>query len=115
MNGPAKDTSTGSGAPPTNPAVTQAAFVEKAELELKEFTARMERLTAKAEKLTAEAKANTLKGIGELKPKLGLAREKLNAVKAAAGATWLDAKAGAESVWSEVKSLFEKHDSKPAS
>jgi hypothetical protein len=115
MNGPAKDTSVGSGTRPPDPAVTQAAFVEKAELELKEFTARMERLTAKAEKLTAEAKANTLKGIGELKPKLGMAREKLNAVKAAAGATWLDAKAGAESVWLEVKSLFEKHDSKPAS
>jgi hypothetical protein len=115
MNDPTKDTRAPDAHRPTDGALTQASFVEKSELQFKEWTSKLDVLAAQAEKLTAEAKAAAHKGIAELKPKLAAARQKLDATKTAASEKWPEAKAGLELLWSEVKALFEKHQSKPAS
>jgi hypothetical protein len=110
--GPTKEASPDSAAAPQG-ASTQGAFFEAAEVQLKEWSATVERLAAEAEKLPAEGKAKTQKAIGELKAKLGAARGRVNATKSLAGEKWLEAKGGVESLWAEVKAVFEKHDPKP--
>jgi hypothetical protein len=114
MNSPTNAAAVGDPKKPAAEAPTQAAFVEKSEADLKEWSRRLEKLAAQAEKLTAEAKTAAQKGIGELRPKLAAARQRLDASRSVASEKWLDAKSGVESIWGEVKALFEKHDAKPA-
>jgi len=115
MSDPIKDTNPGTVKAPPEAMLTQSAFVEKAELQLKEWSTRLDKLAASAEKLTAEAKVSAQKGVGELKAKLVTAREKLNASKNVASEKWIDAKAGVETLWTDVKALFDKHEPKSAS
>ena len=112
MIGPTKEASAGTTSP-AHSAGTQGAFFEAAEAQLKEWSATVERLAAEAEKLPAEGKAKTEKAIGELKAKLGVARGRVNATKSLAGDKWLEAKAGFEGLWADVKGLFDKHSAKP--
>lgn len=116
MNNPSNEASA-SQKPSSQPeaVTTQAAFVEKAERDLREWNGQLDRLTNQAEKLASEAKATALKQVGELKMKLGAARDRLNASKSVAGDKWNEARTGLETLWSEVRSMFEKHSTKTPS
>jgi len=90
---------------------TQADFIEAAEAQLKAWSAQVDRLTAEAAKLKAEAKVAAEQKVNTLKAKLGAARQKLNANRSVTSEKWLEAKAGLETLWADVKSVFEKHSS----
>ena len=94
------------------PLPTQAAFVKQAERQLEDWGAHIEHLTAQAAKLSADAKAEADQQVAQLKSKLALARQRLQASEAVASEKWLEAKAGMDSLWSEVKALFDKHGDK---
>jgi hypothetical protein len=114
MNSPSKDTHAPNANRPAEGAPTQASFVQKSELQLKEWSSKLDVLAAQAEKLTAEAKTAAQKNIADLKPKLAAARQKVDAMKSAASDNWHEGKVGLEVLWSEVKALFEKHQTKPS-
>jgi hypothetical protein len=115
MSSPTTETHPSVGKGPAESVPNQAAFIEKAELQLKEWAAKLEQRVNEVGKLKADAKRIAQKQVDELKTKLATAREKLDAGKGVASDRWIEAKVGLESLWMDVKALFEKDASKPAS
>ena len=111
MIGANHSTSTGT-AKATDPLPTQAAFVKKAGQQLDDWAAHVEHLSAQADKLAADAKFEAHREVSVLKAKLAVAREKLRSNESVASEKWLEAKAGVETLWTEVKALFDKHGEK---
>jgi hypothetical protein len=83
------------------------AYEEKFEAQLKEWSADIDLLNAKADKTRAEVKIEYYKMIETLQGKQDGARMKLKELKTAGDDAWEDIKAGAENVWTEVKTAFQ--------
>lgn len=82
------------------------AFEEKFEAQLKEWNAEIALLKAKADKAKAEVKIEYYKTIETLQGKQDVARTKLRELRSAGDDAWEDVKAGAENIWTEIKSVF---------
>ncbi|MBA4391761.1 MAG: coiled coil domain-containing protein [Syntrophus sp. (in: bacteria)] len=83
------------------------AYEERFEAELNEWRAEIVLLNAKADKARAEAKVEYYKTIEALQGKHDTARKKLLELKVAGDDAWEDLKAGAENVWTDVKTTFD--------
>ena len=96
--------------PPPVPAdvTEQLHFIERAERQLKDWQSRIEALTHASLELEGEAQAAATEEIRALRAKLGAARHKLNTHKTSHGEAWMEAKAGLETLWKDVKALFMK-------
>lgn len=82
------------------------AYEEKFDAQLKEWSAEIALLNAKADKAKAEAKIEYYKTIEALQGKQDTARAKLQELRTTSDDAWEDLEAGAENVWSEVKTAF---------
>ena len=83
------------------------AYVEKFDVQLKEWSAEIALLNAKADKAKAEAKIEYYKTIEALQHRQDVARTKLQELRTAGDDAWEDLKTGAENVWAEVKTAFQ--------
>jgi chromosome segregation ATPase len=84
------------------------AYEEKLDAQLKEYNAQIALLKAKAENAKADAKIDYYKSVEALEHKQDEARTKLQELKTSSDEAWDDVKAGAEKIWSEVKTAY--HD-----
>lgn len=82
--------------------------IEKLEMQLLQWDAKLDELVAKAEVVRAEAKSEHLKHVEELKAKHRLAKAKLAELKAAGAEKWDILKTGVEGAWSELEDAFRK-------
>ena len=83
------------------------AFEEKFDAQLKEWSAEIALLKAKADKAKAEVKIEYYKTIETLQGKQDVAGTKLKELRSAGDDAWEDVKAGAENVWTEIKTVFQ--------
>jgi len=110
MQTPMKETSPNTVSPVAAKVITtQADFIDSADLQLKEWSSQVDRLTADAVKLKAEERTAAEQQVNTLRAKLGAARQKLNSIRSVSSDKWLEAKAGLDTLWADVKGLFEKH------
>ena len=84
------------------------AYEEKFDAQLKEWSAEIALLNARADKAKAETKIEYYKMIETLQGKQDSARLKLQQLRTAGDDEWENLKRGAENVWTEVKSAFER-------
>jgi hypothetical protein len=84
------------------------AYEEKIDAQLKEWSAEIALLNAKADKAKAEEKIEYYKTIETLQGKQDKARMKLQEIRTTGDDGWEDLKAGAENVWTEVNSAFQR-------
>lgn len=83
------------------------AFEEKFDAQLNEWSAEIALLKAKADKAKAEVKIEYYKTLETLQGKQDVARTKLKELRSAGDDAWEDVKAGAETVWTEIKAVFQ--------
>jgi len=83
------------------------AYEEKFDEQLKEWNAEIILLNAKADKARAEARIEYYKMIEALQGKQDKAKIKLHELRNAGDDAWEDIRAGAENVWSDVKTAFQ--------
>jgi len=114
VNNPTNEISKSSNSPSAEAAGSQKTFVEKGEAQLKEWSARIDQLGKEAEKLSAEAKTAMTKQVADLRTKVAAARERLQESKFVTSDKWAETKTGLETLWSDVKALFEKSGPKHA-
>jgi hypothetical protein len=83
------------------------AFEEKFDAQLKEWSAEIARLKVKANRAKAEVKIEYYKTLETLQVKQDAARTKLKELRSAGDDAWEDVKAGAENVWTEIKTILQ--------
>ena len=84
------------------------AYEEKLNAQLEEWSAQIAVLKARADKAKAEAKIEYYKTIETLQGKQDKARMKLQEIRTTGDDGWEDLKTGAENVWTEVNSAFQR-------
>ena len=81
--------------------------VEKMEVQLKAWGAKLDELVAKAEKTSATAKVESRHRIDDLKERYAVAHQKLAALKTAERGKWEHFKTDLEVVWRDLEAAVE--------
>jgi hypothetical protein len=91
---------------------TQAAakrlFMDRLELELRGFDAKLKELTDKARKAKRSVRAEYKKQIEAIAEKRAVADQRLRELKDRSEASWEDLKGGAEKLWQELRQTIEQ-------
>ena len=87
-------------------------FVAAADLKLKSLEAKLADLVTKAGSLTGDAKTQANQALAALREEVSNAREKLEALKNAGAGAWTEAKAGFESVMTDLDKAYENAKAK---
>lgn len=82
--------------------------IEKMEIQLKQWNARLGEAIARSKAAGQEAKLESRKRMDELKAKLDVAQAKLVEVKKAGAEQWESLRAGAESAWKQAEAAFKR-------
>lgn len=91
----------------------EEAYQEKAEAQLREWKADIEKLMAQADKARAEGKIEFYKRVEILDAKYQAALRRLQELKEAGEEKWEESKARVEAALSEVKDVLNGSNSKP--
>jgi len=83
-------------------------YIEKLNVQLKEWSASIDALKAKADKATADLKIGYQKQLEDLKARHVAARAKVADLKAAGDDAWDRVKTAVETGWAEIKAAFDK-------
>lgn len=80
--------------------------VEKMEVQLKAWGAKLDELVAKAEKTSATAKVESRHHLDDLKARYAVAQKKLAALKAAESGKWEHFKTDLDVVWRDLEAAL---------
>jgi chromosome segregation ATPase len=87
-------------------------YKQKAEAQIKEWEAELDKLKAKAQKAQAEGKAEYQDEINELEDKLAKGREILNELSERGSEAWESMRQGMDKAWSALSSSFKEAKAK---
>jgi hypothetical protein len=90
----------------------KAAYQEKLEAQIKEWSAKLTEMKAKADKAGADAKIQMYKQIDQLQAQKETAQQKLSQIKTAGAESWEALKAGSEKTLGDMKKTWEAIKSK---
>jgi multidrug resistance efflux pump len=87
---------------------TKAAYQEKFDAQLREWSAKIDELKAKTDQAKAEVKIEYYEQIEELQSKQAVARTKLQELSNSGEQAWEELKPGLEHAWNDLKTAVEK-------
>jgi len=110
VNAPVKDISPVAARPSAiRDLTTQAGFLEKAGLQLKEWGYQIDGLVADAAKLEGAERKSADATVAELQERVAAARRTLTASRSVVNDKWSEARRRIEAVWVEITAAFAKH------
>lgn len=83
-------------------------FRQKLEAQLKEWKSKIEMLEDRASNATGETNTELMRAIGEVRQKIEVVKEKLNALQKESSVAWDTMKEGVEKASAELKSALDK-------